>query len=67
MKDFLCGTLLFVQRERLCVKHSLWDVVRRCVCHLQEKQLITVTSSSEDETLEVTRLGRATYKGRPGR
>ena len=61
IRDFLQGTLLYVQREQLCVERSLWDVVQQCVDVLQEKDLIAVMSHTH--TLQVTKLGRATYKG----
>nr|XP_019967805.1 PREDICTED: helicase POLQ-like isoform X2 [Paralichthys olivaceus] len=61
MRDFLQGTLLYVQREQLCVERSLWDVVQQCVDLLKEKDLIAVTSHTQ--TLQVTKLGKATYKG----
>uniref|UniRef100_A0A8C2XUX9 Helicase, POLQ like n=1 Tax=Cyclopterus lumpus TaxID=8103 RepID=A0A8C2XUX9_CYCLU len=59
--DFLCGTLLFVQREQLCVETSLAEAVRRCVGLLESKDLITGTAHGQ--SLQVTKLGRATYKG----
>ncbi|XP_034457397.1 helicase POLQ-like [Hippoglossus hippoglossus] len=61
VRDFLQGTLLYVQREQLCVERSLWDVVQQCVDVLQEKDLIAVMSHTQ--TLQVTKLGKATYKG----
>ncbi|XP_022623138.1 helicase POLQ-like isoform X1 [Seriola dumerili] len=63
LRDFLKGTLLFVQQTQLCVGRSLWEVVTQCVDLLKEKELITVTSDSQGQTLQVTKLGRATYKG----
>ncbi|KAM3599557.1 uncharacterized protein V6R79_007887 [Siganus canaliculatus] len=61
LRDFLRGTLLFVQQKRLCVDRTLWDQVQDCVHLLRDKDLITVDPDSE--TLQVTKLGRATYKG----
>ncbi|CAB1425352.1 unnamed protein product [Pleuronectes platessa] len=61
VRDFLQGTLLYVQREQLCAERSLWDVVQQCVDVLQDKDLIAVTS--ETHTLQVTKLGKATFKG----
>lgn len=63
LKDFLSGTLLYVQEKQLCVTKSLWDFAVECVDVLKEKGLITVTADSYDKALQVTRLGRATYKG----
>uniref|UniRef100_A0A3Q3GBE9 Helicase POLQ-like n=1 Tax=Labrus bergylta TaxID=56723 RepID=A0A3Q3GBE9_9LABR len=61
LQEFLCGTLLFVQQEQLCVRRSLWEEVQTCVDLLKEKNLISV--SADAQTLQVTRLGKATYKG----
>ncbi|XP_055087900.1 helicase POLQ-like isoform X2 [Periophthalmus magnuspinnatus] len=63
LKDFLSGTLLSVQEKQLCVKKSLWDSALECVEVLKEKGLITVKGDAQDVTLQVTRLGKATYKG----
>lgn len=64
VEDFLRGTLLFVQQQQLCVDGSLWDAVRRCVHTLKEKDLITITGTdSASSALQITRLGRAAYKG----
>ncbi|XP_054468331.1 helicase POLQ-like isoform X2 [Anoplopoma fimbria] len=57
--DFLCGTLLSVQQKQLCVETSLTEVVQQCVDLLKDKDLITLT----EHGLQVTKLGRATYKG----
>uniref|UniRef100_A0A3B3ZGE4 Helicase POLQ-like n=1 Tax=Periophthalmus magnuspinnatus TaxID=409849 RepID=A0A3B3ZGE4_9GOBI len=62
LKDFLSGTLLSVQEKQLCVKKSLWDSALECVEVLKEKGLITVKGDAQDVTLQVTRLGKATYK-----
>uniref|UniRef100_I3K3T1 Helicase POLQ-like n=1 Tax=Oreochromis niloticus TaxID=8128 RepID=I3K3T1_ORENI len=59
LQDFLQGTLLFVQWQQLCVERSLLEAVQQCVDVLKEKELITVDSQS----LRVTKLGKATYKG----
>ncbi|KAM6975145.1 helicase POLQ-like isoform 2-T2 [Tautogolabrus adspersus] len=61
VREFLCGTLLFVQQEQLCVRRSLWEEVQTCVDVLKEKNLISV--SADAQSLQVTRLGKATYKG----
>ncbi|XP_044000139.1 helicase POLQ-like [Gambusia affinis] len=62
VEQFLRGTLLFVQQQQLCVERSLWDTVQRCVATLLEKELITNTAT-HSPSLQVTRLGRAAYKG----
>lgn len=63
VKEFLRGTLLYVQQEQLCAQKSLWAVVQQCVDLLKDKDLITVTTHSHGQTLQVTKLGKATYKG----
>ncbi|XP_029024930.1 helicase POLQ-like isoform X2 [Betta splendens] len=63
LREFLHGTLLSVQQEQLCVEKSLWQVVQQSVEVLKEKQLITVASEEHNNTLQVTKLGKATYKG----
>ncbi|KAM9338526.1 helicase POLQ-like [Symphorus nematophorus] len=61
VREFLRGTLLYVQQRTLCVQRSLWEEVQRCVDLLKDKELITVTANSQ--SLQVTKLGKATYKG----
>lgn len=63
MRDFLSGTLLYVQQEQLCADRNLWEVVQQCVQLLKDKGLISVTELSQGPSLQVTKLGRATYKG----
>ncbi|XP_028456719.1 helicase POLQ-like isoform X3 [Perca flavescens] len=64
VKDFLCGTLLSVQQKQLLAETSLTETVRRLVGLLENKRLIAVTTESHGgQTLQVTKLGRATYKG----
>lgn len=63
VREFLSGTLLYVQKRQLCAEKSLWEVVHQCVDLLQDKDLITVTAHSHGQTLQVTKLGKATYKG----
>lgn len=63
MREFLRGTLLYVQQERLCLDSSLWEVVQRSVQLLKDGGLITVAESSQGNSLQVTKLGKATYKG----
>ncbi|XP_076020488.1 helicase POLQ-like isoform X2 [Genypterus blacodes] len=60
VRNFLRGTLLYVQEKQLCVETSLWDRVQECVGLLREKGLIT---DAHGESLLVTRLGKATFKG----
>ena len=62
IREFLCGTLLYVQQAQLCVEQSLWEVVQRCVGLLKDKDLVTV--AADCHTLQVTKLGKATYKGK---
>ncbi|XP_074547225.1 helicase POLQ-like [Halichoeres trimaculatus] len=61
VNDFLRGTLLHVQQEQLCVKRTLWEEVQQCIDILKEKNLIV--ESPDGLSLQVTRLGRATFKG----
>ncbi|XP_049909775.1 helicase POLQ-like isoform X1 [Epinephelus moara] len=63
VRDFLSGTLLYIQQRQLCVEKSLTEVVQQCVDLLKDKQLISVTEDSQGQSLLVTKLGRATYKG----
>ncbi|XP_068609093.1 helicase POLQ-like [Brachionichthys hirsutus] len=63
VRGFLSGTLLYVQQKQLCVGTSLGDMVQQCVDSLILKRLVTVTPHSDGQTLQVTMLGRATYKG----
>lgn len=66
IQDFLRGTLLFVQQQQLCMEKSLWDVVQQCVDALKEKDLITVSDADLlSPALQITKLGRAAYKGKP--
>lgn len=64
VREFLMGTLLYVQQEHLCAQRSLWEEVQHCVDLLKDKGFITVTMDSLGQTLQVTRLGKATYKGK---
>ncbi|XP_061553995.1 helicase POLQ-like [Phycodurus eques] len=57
LEEFVRGTLLFVQRERACVR--LEDVLQRSVDLLKVKGLLHV----QGRALQVTLLGRATFKG----
>lgn len=65
IQDFLHGTLLFVQQQQLCMEKGLWDVVQQCVYMLKEKDLITVSDVDLlSPALQITKLGRAAYKGK---
>ncbi|MBN3283243.1 HELQ Helicase, partial [Polyodon spathula] len=62
--EFLSCTLFSVQQEHLSSEKSLWDLTMEAVSFLTEKGLIMSTAGSHgDAVLEVTKLGRATYKG----
>ncbi|XP_056140877.1 helicase POLQ-like [Lampris incognitus] len=63
VRDFLSGTLLCVQERQLCVERDLREISKDCVELLKEKGLITVSRDTQDPILQVTKLGRATYKG----
>uniref|UniRef100_A0A1A8UVP5 Helicase POLQ-like n=1 Tax=Nothobranchius furzeri TaxID=105023 RepID=A0A1A8UVP5_NOTFU len=64
IQEFLSGTLLFVQQKQLCVEKSLQDVTLQCVDMLKEKDLITIkVTGCNSPELQITRLGRAAYKG----
>ncbi|KAM4720030.1 helicase POLQ-like isoform 1-T2 [Anableps anableps] len=64
IEEFLRGTLLFVQKQQLYMDRSLRDTVQWCVDVLQEKDLITIAGTdSASPTLQITKLGRAAYKG----
>ncbi|XP_077352892.1 helicase POLQ-like isoform X3 [Festucalex cinctus] len=57
LEEFVRGTLLFVQRQR--ADAHLDDVLRECLHLLKVKGLVQVQGHS----LQVTQLGRATFKG----
>uniref|UniRef100_A0A8C7UB14 Helicase POLQ-like n=1 Tax=Oncorhynchus mykiss TaxID=8022 RepID=A0A8C7UB14_ONCMY len=63
IRDFMSGTLLSVQEKQVCLERSLWEVTQECVELLKEKGLVTVSTEPQDGSLQVTKLGRATYKG----
>lgn len=63
VREFLSGTLLYVQQGHLCAQRSLWEEVQQCVDLLKDKGFITVTMDSHGQTMQVTKLGKATYKG----
>ncbi|KAI5096494.1 helicase POLQ-like [Silurus meridionalis] len=60
--EFISRTLLSVQETRLCQQKSLRELVVESVDILKEKGLIGI-SPHEQSLLNVTKLGRATYKG----
>ncbi|XP_047425627.1 helicase POLQ-like [Mugil cephalus] len=59
LQDVLQGTLLYVQRQHLFPETSLTELVEQSLEQLKDKDLVTATGP----TLQVTRLGRATFKG----
>ncbi|KAK1176190.1 helicase POLQ-like isoform X1 [Acipenser oxyrinchus oxyrinchus] len=62
--EFVSCTLFSVQQEHLSSEKNLWDITMETVSFLTEKGLIMSTAGSHgDAVLEVTKLGRATYKG----
>ncbi|KAK6494469.1 helicase POLQ-like isoform X1 [Huso huso] len=62
--EFVSCTLFSVQQEHLSSEKNLWDITMETVSFLTEKGLIMSTAGSHGDTvLEVTKLGRATYKG----
>ncbi|XP_071770419.2 helicase POLQ-like isoform X1 [Centroberyx gerrardi] len=63
VKDFMSATLLHVQERQLCVERSLWEIVQECVGLLKGKGLVAVSTDAQGEILQVTKLGKATYKG----
>ncbi|XP_062339918.1 helicase POLQ-like [Osmerus eperlanus] len=63
IRDFMSGTLLAVQESRLCTERSLAEIIQECVTVLKDKALITESPDPQDGTLQVTKLGRATFKG----
>lgn len=64
VREFLRGTLLYVQQRHLCAQRNLWEEVQQCVDLLKDKGFVTVTMDSHGQTLQVTKLGKATYKGK---
>ncbi|KAJ7987104.1 hypothetical protein DPEC_G00335290 [Dallia pectoralis] len=61
--DFMSGTLLSVQAKQLCLERSLLEVTQDCVELLKEKGLVTMSAEPQEGSLQVTKLGRASYKG----
>ncbi|XP_060791946.1 helicase POLQ-like isoform X2 [Neoarius graeffei] len=60
--EFVSMTLLSVQETRLCQQKSLQKLVVEMIEILKQKRLID-TFPREQSVLQVTKLGRATYKG----
>lgn len=63
VRAFMGKTLLSVQERQLCTERSLAEITRECLELLKDKGLITVSTDQHHETLQVTKLGRATFKG----
>ncbi|XP_066502025.1 helicase POLQ-like [Hoplias malabaricus] len=62
--DFMSGTLLSVQETQSCLQKSLKELTEESIGILKEKGLVENSSRpSTEPCLQVTRLGRATYKG----
>lgn len=61
--EFMSRTLLSVQETRLCQLKSLHELIVESIEILKQKGLVDV-SSHEQSVLHVTKLGRATYKGK---
>lgn len=60
--EFMSRTLLGVQETLLCQQKSLRELTVESLEILKQKGLID-TSACEQSVLQVTKLGRATYKG----
>ncbi|CAN9504613.1 unnamed protein product [Ophioblennius macclurei] len=60
LQEFLSGTLLFVQQQQQSALADPPELLRQYVQLLRDKRLV---DSDDGETLLVTRLGRATFKG----
>lgn len=64
VKDLMKGTLLSVQEAQVSPEKSLWDLTVESIQTLKQKNLIEVSSDENNQNiLQITRLGRATYKG----
>ncbi|XP_051533480.1 helicase POLQ-like isoform X1 [Myxocyprinus asiaticus] len=64
VRDFMKGTLLSVQEAQVSPERSLWDLTLVSIETLRQKALIEASGDVNDETiLQITRLGRATFKG----
>ncbi|XP_077088997.1 helicase POLQ-like [Siphateles boraxobius] len=64
VRDFMKGTLLSVQEALVSPERSLWDLTVESIETLKQKSLIEASADVHNETiLQITRLGRATFKG----
>uniref|UniRef100_A0A8C1XSU3 Helicase POLQ-like n=1 Tax=Cyprinus carpio TaxID=7962 RepID=A0A8C1XSU3_CYPCA len=64
LRDFMKGTLLSVQEAQVSPERSLWDLTVESIETLKQKSLIEVSADVNNQTiLQITRLGRATFKG----
>uniref|UniRef100_A0A8C9S5C1 Helicase, POLQ like n=1 Tax=Scleropages formosus TaxID=113540 RepID=A0A8C9S5C1_SCLFO len=64
IREFVLGTLLNVQESHTCPERKLWDITQDSLEFLRQKGLLKVSKDCENNlVLEVTSLGRATYKG----
>lgn len=65
VRDFMKGTLLSVQEAHVSPERSLWDLTVESIETLKQKSLIEVSADLNNQTiLQITRLGRATFKGK---
>ncbi len=64
VRDFMKGTLLSVQEAQVSPERSLWDLTVESIETLKQKSLIEVSADVNNQPiLQITRLGRATFKG----
>uniref|UniRef100_A0A671QM77 BRCA1-A complex subunit Abraxas-like n=1 Tax=Sinocyclocheilus anshuiensis TaxID=1608454 RepID=A0A671QM77_9TELE len=64
VRDFMKGTLLSVQEAQVSPERSLWDLTVESIDTLKQKSLIEVSADVNNQSiLQITRLGRATFKG----
>lgn len=64
VKDFMKRTLISVQQAQVTPEKSLWDLTVESIETLKQKSLIEACADVQGETiLQITRLGRATFKG----
>ncbi|XP_058614190.1 helicase POLQ-like isoform X2 [Onychostoma macrolepis] len=64
VRDFMKCTLLGVQEAQVSPERSLWDLTVESIETLKQKSLIEVSADVNNQTiLQITRLGRATFKG----
>lgn len=65
----MCGTLFSIQKQFLCKEKSLRDVTVEELQWLKQTGLLKERANCDNEqngqhNLEITQLGRATYKGK---